>query len=66
MCLVAGGSGKSRIGDATIPWTRNDLFTLPHGHWISHEAAEPGTVLFIATDREILRRLDLLADEQAE
>ena len=66
VCLVAGGSGKSRIGESTIAWTRNDLFTLPHGHWISHEAAEPGTVLFVATDREILRRLDLLADENAE
>ena len=66
VCLVAEGSGASRIGDARIAWTRNDLFTLPHGHWISHEAAEGGATLFIATDREIMRRLDLLADEHAD
>jgi gentisate 1,2-dioxygenase len=66
VCFVAEGSGASRIGDARIAWTRNDLFTLPHGHWISHEAAADGAILFIATDREILRRLDLLADEHAD
>ncbi len=66
VCFVVEGSGASRIGDARIAWARNDLFTLPHGHWISHEAAEDGSVLFIATDREILRRLDLLADEYAD
>lgn len=66
VCFVAEGSGASRIGDARIAWSRNDLFTLPHGHWISHEAAEGGAVLFVATDREILRRLDLLADEHAD
>ena len=42
------------------------MFTLPHGNWIAHEAAEAGTILFVATDREILRRLELLADEQAD
>jgi len=66
VCLVAEGSGASRIGDERIAWTRNDVFTLPHGHWISHTAADAGAALFISTDREILRRLDLLADELAE
>ncbi len=66
VCFVAEGSGVSRIGDERISWTRNDLFTLPHGHWISHEAREGGAILFIATDREIVRRLDLLADEHAD
>lgn len=66
VCYVAEGSGASRIGDTRIAWVRNDLFTLPHGHWISHEAAEGGAVLFVATDREIMRRLDLLADERAD
>ena len=66
VCFVAEGAGASRIGDARIAWSRNDLFTLPHGHWISHEAAEGGAVLFVATDREIMRRLDLLADEHAD
>lgn len=66
VCFVAEGGGASRIGDARIAWTRNDVFTLPHGHWISHAAAESGAVLFVATDREIMRRLDLLADEHAD
>lgn len=65
VCFVAEGGGASRIGDATLSWSRNDVFTLPHGNWISHEAAEGGAVLFVGTDREIMRRLDLLADEQA-
>jgi gentisate 1,2-dioxygenase len=65
VCFVAEGAGASRIGDAKLAWTRNDLFTLPHGNWISHEAAAGGAILFVGTDREILRRLDLLADEQA-
>ncbi|HEY7607737.1 MAG TPA: cupin domain-containing protein [Alphaproteobacteria bacterium] len=65
VCFVAEGSGASRIGDARIAWARNDIFTLPHGHWISHEAAQDGAILFVGTDREILRRLDLLADENA-
>jgi gentisate 1,2-dioxygenase len=66
VAFAAEGSGSSRIGDQTIAWARNDVFTLPHGHWISHTAAEGGATLFISTDREILRRLDLLADELAE
>lgn len=66
VCFVCEGSGVSRIGDARIAWTRNDVFTLPHGHWNSHAAGDGGAVLFIGTDREILRRLDLLADEHAD
>jgi len=66
VCLVIEGDGISRVGEDRVAWTRNDLFTLPHGHWISHEAAEGGAILFIGTDREVLRRLDLLADEQAD
>jgi gentisate 1,2-dioxygenase len=65
VCFVVEGSGASRVGDDRVAWTRNDVFTLPHGHWIAHEAAE-GAILFIGTDREVLRRLDLLADEQAD
>jgi gentisate 1,2-dioxygenase len=66
VCFVAEGSGASQVGDQRFAWSRNDVLTLPHGHWISHQADEGGAVLFIGTDREILRRLDLLADEQAD
>jgi gentisate 1,2-dioxygenase len=65
VCFVCEGGGSTHIGEERIDWTRNDVFTLPHGYWISHEAAE-NAVLFIGTDREIMRRLDLLADEQTD
>jgi gentisate 1,2-dioxygenase len=66
VCFVAEGEGASRIGEDRLAWTRNDVFTLPHRNWISHEAAAGGAILFISTDREVLRRLDLLADEFAD
>ena len=48
---------------APVPSVAQDL--LIRGARV-HTAAEAGTVLFVATDREILRRLDLLVDEHAE
>ncbi len=64
-CLVIEGEGRSSIGETTLEWSRNDVFTLPAGHWISHFAAAPGTVLFVFSDREILTRLGLLREEAA-
>jgi gentisate 1,2-dioxygenase len=66
VCFVCAGGGASRIGDERVAWGRNDVFTLPHGHWIVHEADPDEAILFVGTDREILRRLDLLADELAD
>jgi len=65
-CVVAEGEGSSTIGEHRVRWEKNDIFTLPHGQWASHEAATPGTKLFQITDREILRRLDLLREEAAD
>ncbi|MPY70683.1 MAG: cupin domain-containing protein [Alphaproteobacteria bacterium] len=62
-CLVAEGEGESAIGGATVKWRERDVFTLPHWNWIAHRAASPGAKLFMVTDREILRRLDLLREE---
>jgi gentisate 1,2-dioxygenase len=63
-CVVAEGAGSSTVGEHTIHWGKNDVFTLPHGQWVSHRAAAPDTKLFQVTDREIFRRLDLLREEE--
>ena len=65
-CVVAEGEGTSTIGEQRLRWEKNDIFTLPHGQWASHQAASAGAKLFQITDREILRRLDLLREEAAD
>jgi gentisate 1,2-dioxygenase len=64
ICLVAEGEGVSRIGEETVEWRRNDIFTLPRKNWFSHRATSEGAVLFLASDREALSRLGLLKDER--
>ncbi|HVA33296.1 MAG TPA: hypothetical protein VNG31_04050, partial [Candidatus Baltobacteraceae bacterium] len=61
VCAVVEGTGRSQSGDSTIAWGPKDVFTLPSGQWITHRA-DARTRLFITTDREILRRLDLLEE----
>jgi gentisate 1,2-dioxygenase len=63
-CVVVEGEGSSRIGDDTVEWGPKDIFTLPHGQWISHKASSAKASLFQITDRELFRRLDFLRDEK--
>ena len=63
MCLVAEGEGVSHVGDHTLRWGKNDIFSLPRGHWISHRAESGDAKLFQLTDREVLARLDYLREE---
>jgi gentisate 1,2-dioxygenase len=65
VCMVVEGAGKSTIGDVTIEWAENDIFTLPHWTWISHTAQSEGAIIFQSTDRDVMRRLDLLREERA-
>ena len=65
-CLVVEGDGVSAIGAETISWQKYDVFTLPAWQWVSHKAIVRDTRLFQVTDREVLRRLDLLRDEFGE
>lgn len=65
VCAVLEGRGTSRIGEREIAWEPRDIFTLPHGNWVSHRAAAGGARLFLTSDREVLRRLDLLEEEFA-
>jgi gentisate 1,2-dioxygenase len=61
--VVADGAGSSQVGENTVDWEKNDIFTVPHGNWVSHTASDPDAKLFVVTDREILRRLELLNEE---
>jgi gentisate 1,2-dioxygenase len=62
VCLVCEGSGSTKVGEDTIAWEKRDVFSLPHGNWITHKANETAT-LFLVTDRDALRRLDLLQEQ---
>ena len=63
VCVVVDGTGTSRVGKQTFEWQPRDIFTLPHGNWVSHRAQGEGATLFAVSDREVLRRLDLLTEE---
>jgi gentisate 1,2-dioxygenase len=62
VCFVCEGRGTTTVGEDTIAWEPKDVFSLPHGNWITHRASETAT-LFMVTDRDTLRRLDLLKDQ---
>lgn len=64
-CLVVSGTGASQVGGERFAWSTNDIFTMPHENWVSHECASDDAVLFIVSDRDVLRRLGLLVDELA-
>ena len=62
ICVVAEGSGSSRIGERDLAWGRNSIFTVPHGNWASH-CADASAILFMMTDRDLMQRLGVLRDE---
>jgi gentisate 1,2-dioxygenase len=64
VCAVVEGAGTTTSGDTTIAWGAKDVFTLPSRQWVSHHASERAR-LFVTSDREILRRLDLLEETYA-
>ncbi len=59
---VVEGSGSTTSDGATIDWEAKDVFSLPSRQWVTHRANER-TRLFFTTDREVLRRLDLLEEK---
>jgi gentisate 1,2-dioxygenase len=63
VCAVVEGRGSSRIGDETLRWGPKDVFSIPHGNWVAHCADGAPARLFVVTDRDVLRRLDLLKEE---
>jgi gentisate 1,2-dioxygenase len=62
VCLVCEGRGATKVGEDVIAWEKRDVFSLPHGNWITHKADETAT-LFLVTDRDALHRLDLLQEQ---
>ncbi len=58
---VVEGHGRTQSDDASVTWGPKDVFSLPSGQWMIHRA-DSRARLFITTDREILRRLDLLEE----
>lgn len=62
VCTVVEGRGSTTAGSGTIAWEPRDTFTLPHRAPITHRADEPA-YLFEVTDREILRKLDMLTED---
>jgi gentisate 1,2-dioxygenase len=61
--VVVDGSGTSRVGNQTFEWGARDIFSMPHGNWVSHRASSGSATLFVVSDCEVLRRLDLLIEE---
>jgi gentisate 1,2-dioxygenase len=64
VCVVADGEGQSRIGDKDIQWSRNDVFTIPRLNVYDHRAAAADARLFLVSDRQVLVRLGLLAENK--
>ena len=64
ICVVAQGQGTSTIGDKTIAWKRNDVFTLPHWQWTTHTASSSHAKLFLMTDRELLAGTGYLREDE--
>ena len=63
VCTVVDGRGTSQIGDEILQWGPKDVFSMPHGNWITHRTEGEPARLFVVTDREVLRRLELLKEE---
>lgn len=61
--VVVEGTGTSRVGNETFAWGPKDIFSMPHHNWVSHRCESSSAVLFVVSDREVLRRLDLLIEE---
>lgn len=63
IAVVAQGSGTSWVGDKTIAWKKNDIFTIPHWHWVAHRAETDDAQLFLMTDRGLLDAMEYLRTE---
>ena len=63
ICCALEGEGSSVIGDSTVSWSARDVFTVPPGAWLQHRASSSQAKLFVVSDRDIFRRLDLLRED---
>lgn len=63
ICLVVSGEGRSSVGEHSFDWSQNDVFSIPHWNFASHQAKGGDADLFIVSDRSAFQRLDLLREE---
>ncbi|MES2281817.1 MAG: cupin domain-containing protein [Pseudomonadota bacterium] len=63
ICVVAEGEGASVVGDRTIAWRRNDVFTVPLWQWVEHTATSGSAKLFFMSDRELVASMGYLREE---
>lgn len=63
IAVVAQGSGTSWLGDKAITWEKNDIFTIPHWHWVAHRANTDDAQLFLMADRGLLDAMGYLRTE---
>jgi len=61
VCCVVDGRGSTTVGSRATNWETHDVFTLPSESVIMHQADTAAT-LFVVSDRELYRRLDLLTE----
>jgi gentisate 1,2-dioxygenase len=66
VATIVDGYGHSQIGNTRLDWSARDVISLPRNNWIIHHAASEKVRMFIATDRDVLRRLDLLTEEYTD
>lgn len=60
---VVEGRGESTVGNRTFVWEKRDVFTVPQHNWASHRALSGDARLFVVSDADVLRRLNLLREE---
>jgi gentisate 1,2-dioxygenase len=61
VCCVVKGSGVSEIGGKQIAWGPHDVFTIPANDWSSH-SADTDTEIFMVSNRDVYKKLGLLAE----
>jgi gentisate 1,2-dioxygenase len=67
ICSVVEGNGVTTVDGVTlerVDWAPKDLFNVPQHAWVSYKAVGGPARLFMATNREVFRRLGLLVEEQ--
>lgn len=60
---VVEGQGESCVGDKQFSWEARDVFTVPQHNWAWHRAIGGDARLFVVSDADALRRLNVLTEE---
>lgn len=63
---VVEGQGESSIGGTRFSWKARDIFTVPQHNWATHTAQAGPARFFVVSDSDVLRRLNVLAEEVQE